>query len=166
MRAAIVLLLLAATACGAGKRRTLQPADVSAELGDTSGPFAELRLAWVETGLDEYDRFFREAAALQGALILAERAAAGEGEPARLLPVLQAVEGRAEAALLVGQSLLGRAATDFSHDEKKAMAIGPALHEAIGQVRDAAARAPGILARLQGGEPDAAAPTGGVRSLR
>lgn len=146
----LVWVALAAAGCGAGSRVVLDPGDVSPELVGAEAPFATLRLSWVETGNERYDRFFREAAALQGALILAERAAAGAGDPARIVPVLAALQERAAAAIAEGEALLPRARADFAGDEKKAWAIEPAIHEALGMLRDARERAPGMLAALRG----------------
>ncbi|WP_373048190.1 hypothetical protein [Vulgatibacter sp.] len=147
--AASLLVVLALAACGAGQRRTLEPRDVDAALGADPNPFRATRLSWVETGDERYDRFFREAAALQGAIHLGERALAGDGDPGRILPVLEALEGRAEVALATGATLLPGARADFAEDELKAMAIEPALHEAIGQLRHAAAQAPDLIGRLR-----------------
>lgn len=142
--------------CGAGRVRPLEPADVSPALAGEAAPFEEARLGWVETGVERYDRFFREAAALQGAILLAERALAGERAIEPLLPVLAGLEERAAAALADAPALVDGAPAAFAHDEAKATMIGPVLHEAVGQLRDAAARGPALLARLrarlQGGE--------------
>jgi hypothetical protein len=150
VRAAIVVLIAVATAgCAAGGMRTVEAADVSPALAGEEVPFERLRLAWPETGVERYDRFFREAAALQGAIVLAEEAARGRGDVARLLPIVAGLQARAEAALAEGEALLPNARTDFAHDEGKAMMIEPALHDALGQVRDAAARAPELLRTLR-----------------
>lgn len=134
--------------CGAGRIRPLRPADVDPAFVDVPG-FESARLGWVETGHERYDTFFREAASLQGALLLAERAAAGALELDGVEPLLEGLPARAAALEAEGETLLARARSDFAHDEAKAVMIGPALHEALGQVRDAARRSPALLQALR-----------------
>lgn len=145
-RVLLVVSVLACVACGAGSRRPVEMRHVSPSL---AGAEAELPIAWVETGHARYDAFFREAAALQAAVFLAERAAAGEGNRERLREILQGVGPRAQAARAEGEALLPRARADFAHDELKELAIEPAVFEALGQVRDAAERAPALLDALR-----------------
>ena len=76
-------------------------------------------------------------------------AAAGEGDRTRMREVLAEIAPRAAAALAEGEGLLPRARADFADDEKKQLAIEPALYEALGQVRDAAARAPALIEALE-----------------